>query len=72
MATVAAPRSRIESYRDPESYFLFEDAGWELYDRLDAWAGARAGVRVVYIDGDVVILGISRRHDWYSCPPARP
>ena len=55
----------VETYRD-EGYVVFEEAGWEFYDRLDAWAVDRPGVRVIYLDGDVVVMGISRRHDWLA------
>ncbi len=64
MATVALPPP-VRSYRD-EGFFLFKDGGWELYDRLDAWASSHPGTRLFCIDGDVVVMGISRRHDWYS------
>src|SRR3954451_8639716 len=64
MATTVSP-PEIGICRD-EDYFLFEGAGWELYERLDAWADERPGVRIIYIDGDVVVMGNSRRHDWYA------
>lgn len=63
MATVVLPPSAEEARRGAD-WFLFAGAGWDLYERLDAWAGERAGVRLVYIDGDVVVMGKSRRHDW--------
>jgi hypothetical protein len=53
--TVATPE--VGSYRD-EDYFLFEGAGWDFYERLDAWANERPGVKIVYLDGDVVVMGI--------------
>ena len=64
MATTA-PLPEVRTYRD-EDYFFFEGGGWELYDQLNAWAGERAGVRIIYTDGDVVVRRISRRHDWYA------
>jgi Uma2 family endonuclease len=64
MATTVAP-PEVGTYRD-EGYFLFEGAGWDFYERLDAWADERPGVKIFYLDGDVVVMGISRRHDWLA------
>jgi len=64
MTTALSPPTAA-TYRD-EDYFVFEGAGWELYDQIDAWVGERHGIKLIYIDGDVVIMGISRRHDWYT------
>ena len=64
MATTT-PLPEVRIYRD-EDYFFFEGGGWELYDQLDAWAGERAGVRITYTDGDVVVRRISRRHHWFT------
>jgi Uma2 family endonuclease len=65
MATAIAP-AQAET-KNGETYVLFDGAGWEFYDALDAWAGDRAGVRIIYIDGDVeLFMGITRRHDWIT------
>jgi Uma2 family endonuclease len=63
--TTAESTAQRETFRD-EPFFLFENAGWELYDRLDAWAGERRGTKLTYIDGDVVIVAKSRRHNWFA------
>jgi Uma2 family endonuclease len=63
MTTIDLPT--VESPRG-EDYFLFEGGGWELYDRLDAWAGERSGVKIVYLDGDVEVMGKSRPHDFFA------
>jgi Uma2 family endonuclease len=63
MTTIGLPT--VESPRG-EDYFLFEGGGWELYDRLDDWAGERSGVKIVYLDGDVEVMGKSRPHDWFA------
>ena len=61
----AESTAQRETFRD-EPFFLFENAGWELYDRLDAWASERRGTKLTYIDGDVVIVAKSRRHYWFA------
>jgi Uma2 family endonuclease len=64
MATTVSP-PEVRTYRD-EEYFFFEGGGWELYEQLDAWAGHRPGVKLIYIDGDVVVMAKSRRHNWFA------
>ena len=64
MAT-ATPLTSAETAR-VEDYFFFEDAGWELYDRIDAWAGDRSGFRLVYLDGDLEVMAKSRHHDFMT------
>jgi Uma2 family endonuclease len=53
--------------RQGETYVLFEGVGPEFYEALDARAGVRAGVRLIYLDGDVeLFLGVTRRHNWLA------
>ena len=64
MATAVLP-PQVQTYRD-EEYFLFTGGGLDLYQRLGDWAGERHRVKLTYIDGDVVVMAKSRRHNWFS------
>jgi Uma2 family endonuclease len=64
MATAVSP-PQVQTYRDAE-YFLFAGGGLDLYNRLGDWAGERHRVKLIYIDGDVVVMAKSRRHNWFA------
>jgi len=55
----------IESFgfEDERGYFLFRGGGLSLYDRLLDWADEHRGVKIVYLNGDVLIMARTRRHD---------
>ena len=48
---------------DERGYFLFRGGGLSLYERLLDLADDHRGVKVVYLDGDVLIMARTRRHD---------
>lgn len=61
--TVPAGLSGLDEER---GYFVFRGGGWELYERLLDWADTRRGVKIIYCDGDVLVMARTRRHDWHG------
>lgn len=48
---------------DERAHFLFRGGGLNLYERLLGWTDEHRGVKVVYLNGDVLVMARTRQHD---------
>ncbi|HEV3164797.1 MAG TPA: Uma2 family endonuclease [Isosphaeraceae bacterium] len=50
----------------PEQRLVLRSVGWETYVATSNALGERRGLRLIYVDGRLIFLTKSRRHEWYS------
>lgn len=62
---MAATLSRSEIARGEQSFDL-PGVGWDQYVAVNDILADRPGVRMIYLDGSLTFLTLSRRHDWHS------
>jgi Uma2 family endonuclease len=46
--------------------FVLGGVSWDTYLQISDALDERPGVRVIYCDGRLMLVGKSRRHDWYA------
>jgi Uma2 family endonuclease len=64
--SVATPEVEAETETDcDEQHLVLYGIDWDQYVTINDALPDRRGVRMIYIDGSLTILTLSRRHDWH-------
>jgi Uma2 family endonuclease len=62
--TLAAPPSA--ETETAEQRFVMGGISWYTYVTISEALDEHLGVRLIYCDGSLILMGKSRRHDWYA------
>ena len=63
--TIAIPE--VEAQADTsEQHFVLDGVEWDQYVTVNDAFPDRRGLRMIYIDGSLTFLTVSRRHDWHT------
>ena len=49
-----------------EQHFVLDGIGWDQYVTINDAFPDQRGLRMIYIDGSLTFLTLSRRHDWFE------
>lgn len=61
-ATAIEPRVEVE---EAEQHLVLYGIEWDQYITINDALPDRRGLRMIYIDGSLTFLTLSRRHDWF-------
>ena len=62
---IATPEAETQTEAG-EQHFILYGVDWDQYVRINDTFPDRAGLRMIYIDGSLTFLTLSRRHDWFE------